>query len=84
MMHRLINFFGDEKYLKIRWRLLLLVLALVLLADFLVTRHPTAHFWDAIPGWGAFFGFISCAVIIFVSKFIGKKGGIMKDEDYYD
>ena len=84
MMSRLINFFGDEKYIKVRWRLLLVVLALVLLADFLVPRHHTAHFWDAIPGWGAFFGFISCAAIIFVSKFIGKKGGIMKDEDYYD
>lgn len=83
MMGKLINFFGDKKYRKIRWRLLLVTLAFVVLADFLVTRHH-GHFWDAIPGWGAFFGFISCTAIIFVSKFIGKKGGIMKDEDYYD
>ena len=84
MMGWLINFFGDKKYQKTRWRLLLVVLVLIVGADFLITRHHTGHFWDAIPGWGAFFGFISCAAIIFVSKFIGKKGGIMKDEDYYD
>ena len=59
-------------------------LVIVVAADFLVERHHSAHFWDAIAGWGAFFGFISCTVIIFVSKFIGHKGGIMKDEDYYD
>ncbi len=84
MIGKLVNFFGDKKYRTIRWRLLIAVLAGVVLADVLVTRHHSAHFWDAIPGWGAVFGFISCAAIIFVSKFIGKKGGIMKDEDYYD
>lgn len=84
MMGKLINFFGDKKYTKIRWRLLLVVLGLIVVADLLVERHHTGHFWDEIPGWGAFFGFISCTAIIFVSKFIGKKGRIMKDEDYYD
>jgi len=84
MIGKLVNFFGDEKYRRTRWRLLLAVLVAVVLADFLVTRQHVEHFWDAIPGWGAFFGFVSCVAIIFISKFIGHKGGIMKDEDYYD
>ena len=84
MITKLINFFGDKKYTKIRWRLLITALVIILVADFLVERHAGENFWEAIPGWGALFGFISCALIIFVSKFIGKKGGIMKREDYYD
>lgn len=84
MIAKLVNFFGHTKYARIRWRLLLIVLALIVLADLLVERHHTEHFWDAIPGWGAAFGFASCVAIIFVSKFIGHRGGIMKDEDYYD
>ncbi len=84
MIGRLVNFFGDEKYRTWRWRLLIFVLGVVVLADFLVERHHGENFWDAIPGWGAFFGFVSCVAIIFVSKFIGHKGGIMRKEDYYD
>lgn len=84
MMGKLINFFGDKKYTTLRWRLLIAVLLIVFIADFLVERHQSHNFWDAIPGWGAAFGFISCTLIIFVSKFIGHKGGIMKKEDYYD
>ena len=84
MMAKLINFFGDKKYHKIRWRLLIVILLVIVIADFLVARPHAHNFWDAIPGWGAFFGFIGCALIIFISKFIGKKGGIVKQEDYYD
>ena len=84
MMGKIINFFGDKKYTAIRWRLLIATLVIIVIADFLVERHQGHNFWDAIPGWGAIFGFISCTLIIFVSKFIGKKGGIMKREDYYD
>ncbi len=46
--------------------------------------HHVTYIWDKIPGWGAFYGFVSCVVIILVSKFIGHQGGIMKKEDYYD
>jgi len=84
MIARLVNFFGDARYQKARWRLLVAVLALILIADLLVPRHHSEHFWDAIPGWGAAFGFASCVAIIFVSKFFGHSGGIMRDEDYYD
>ena len=84
MIGRLVNFFGDTRYKRLRWRLLVAVLGLILIADLLVPRHHSEHFWDAIPGWGAAFGFASCVAIIFVSKFFGHSGGIMRDEDYYD
>jgi uncharacterized membrane protein len=46
--------------------------------------HP-AHFWfeQRIPAWGSLYGLASCMAIILVSKYIGKKW-LMRREDYYD
>jgi hypothetical protein len=38
---------------------------------------------EHIPGFWSVFGFVSCTLIIFVSKWYGH-AGIMKREDYYD
>ena len=84
MIGKLVNFFGDAQYRKLRWRLLVAILVVIVIADIFVPRHHTEHFWETIPAWGAVFGFVSCIAIIFISKFIGHQGGIMKDEDYYD
>ncbi len=61
-----------------------LILAVVFASDFFVHREHAEYIWDKIPGWGAFYGFISCVLIILVSKFLGHQGGIMQREDYYD
>ena len=47
------------------------------------TSH--AHTWaeKMIPGFWAFFGLGSCAIIIFVARLVSKVG-IMTREDYYD
>ena len=37
-----------------------------------------------LPGWSAVYGFGSCVLLIFVSKFLGHQGGLMRREDYYD
>ncbi len=84
MIAKIVNFFGDPAYRERRWRLFIVVLALVFVADFFVPRHHVEFFWDAIPGWAAVFGLVSCVLIIVVSKFLGHQGGLMKDEDYYD
>jgi len=45
-----------------------------------------AHHHFAFEGWPAFgsaYGFVSCVVIILVSKFIGKLW-LMRKEDHYD
>ena len=84
MISRLVRFFGDAEYAKTRRRLLTAVLAIVVAADFLVSKDHGHFFWDAIPGWAALFGLVSCVAIIFVSKFLGHRGRIMRREDYYD
>ena len=84
MIKRIVHFFGEAEHSKLRWRLFMATLAAVMIADFLVNRDHGQFFWDFLPGWGAGFGFLSCVAIIFVSKFFGHRGGIMRDEDYYD
>ncbi|UXN62090.1 hypothetical protein [Phyllobacterium zundukense] len=84
MIKRVVDFFGDERYASQRRRLFYLVLVLVVIADFLVPREHAEYLWDRLPGWSAVYGFGSCVVLIFVSKFLGHQGGIMRREDYYD
>lgn len=60
----------------------IIILIISVLAEFLVHKH-IQHVWDKIPGINALFGFIACAILIIVSKLIGKYW-LKKDEDYYD
>ena len=84
MIKRLVHFFGESGKSVLRWRLFMASLAAIVIADFLVNRDHGEFFWDFLPSWAAGFGFLSCAAIVFVSKFFGPQGGIMRDEDYYD
>ena len=84
MIKRLVDFFGDAKYAQQRRRLFYLVLVLVFVADFLVPREHAEYLWDRLAGWSAVYGFVSCVLLIFVSKFLGHQGGLMRREDYYD
>jgi len=59
------------------------ILVLLIVADFIVPRHEIHFFGDKIPGFWSLFGFISCALIIIVSKWLGHHW-LMRDEDYYD
>jgi hypothetical protein len=59
------------------------LLVLVVLVDFLIS-HEGAHFaWEAVVGFGAVYGFISCVLIIVVSKMLGHYW-LVRDEDYYE
>jgi len=58
-------------------------LVLLILADFIIPRHEIHFFGDKIPGFWSLFGFISCVLIIVVSKWIGHHW-LVRDEDYYD
>ncbi|MCG7522324.1 hypothetical protein [Ruegeria sp. Ofav3-42] len=84
MIARIVGFFGDSKYANLRLRLFYLVLALIVAADFVVPREHVEYLWERIPGSSAVYGFASCVAIIFVSKFLGHQGGLMRSEDYYD
>jgi hypothetical protein len=84
MIKRLVDFFGDNEHAAQRRPLFYLVLALAVIADFLVYREHAEYVWDRLPGWSAVYGFVSCVLLIFVSKFLGHQGGLMRREDYYD
>ena len=59
------------------------ILVLLILADFIIPRHEIHFFGDKITGFWSLFGFISCVLIIVVSKWIGHHW-LVRDEDYYD
>ena len=59
------------------------ILVLLIVADFIIPRHEIHFFGDRIPGFWSLFGFISCALIIVVSKWLGNHW-LVRDEDYYD
>ncbi|MQW86246.1 hypothetical protein [Sinorhizobium saheli] len=84
MIKRIVDFFGDEEHARQRRRLFYLVLVLIVIADFLVPREHAEYPWERLPGWSAVYGFVSCVLLIFVSKFLGHQGGLMRREDYYD
>jgi hypothetical protein len=84
VIKRVVDFFGDEQYAQRRRRLFYLVLGLIVIADFLVFREHAEYLWDRLPGWSAVYGFGSCVLLIFVAKFLGHQGGLMRREDYYD
>lgn len=54
-----------------------LILEFVFLADY------DSHWWNTIPGFYIYWGFLSCVVIIYVSKWLGKLL-IFRSEEYYD
>jgi hypothetical protein len=84
MIDRVVYFFGDEQHVRQRRRLFYLALVLIVIADFLVFREHAEYLWDRLPGWSAVYGFGSCVLLIFFSKFLGHQGGLMRREDYYD
>jgi hypothetical protein len=84
MIRKIVFYIGDSANSRQLKRMGYIALVLVVIADFFVHRAHAHYIWDKIPGWGAFYGFVSCVVIILVSKFLGHQGGIMKKEDYYD
>lgn len=80
---KIINYLGDPKNRKRLSLFFYLSLLLVVGVDFLIPHESGHFFWEEIVGFGALYGFISCVLIIVVSKLLGHLG-LMKPEDYYD
>ena len=81
---RLLEFL--RHHLKAVIRLSLLVLVLVIVADFvpgLIDKHHAHTSAEHVPGFWAAFGFLGCLLIFLVSKTYGHLG-ISTREDYYD
>lgn len=80
---KIIDWLADERNRGTLKKASYIALAAVFVADFFVERHHATFIWDHIPGYGAVYGFVSCVVIILVSKAIGH-ACLMQKEDYYD
>ena len=78
-----INWLADPRNGRFLKGVYCIALFLVFAADFFVHRHHAAFIWDAIPGFGAVYGFVCCVLMIIVFKFIGHEW-LMKKEGYYD
>jgi hypothetical protein len=82
MIVQMIDYLRDR--LKLVIRLCYGVLALLVLYDALILDKSYAHTAaEKLPGFWSIFGFVSCVLIIIVSKWYGHLG-IMAREDYYD
>ncbi len=69
---------------KIIFYISLAVILLIEIAVVYVLHLGHGHFWfENLPAFGSIYGFISCVLIIVVSKFIGHHW-LMKKEDYYN
>ena len=67
--------------IRIIWIVSLAVLALTVVAEFLVNYHLKFQA-DDIPAFAAIFGFLSCVVLVFGSKALGIF--LKRRDDYYD
>lgn len=64
-------------------RIAYVILALTVVLDLFIPRDYVHFFWDDIPGFSAVYGFISCILIIIVSKALGHYW-LSRPEEYYD
>ena len=63
------------------WILFIAILAATVLGDLFVDHHP--HFGiDGTFGFGAWFGFVACVVLVFFSKALGAL--LKRPDSYYD
>lgn len=63
--------------------MVLVLMALLVIADILIPTGYGRFPWDTIGGFGALYGFLSCVLIIVVSKLLGY-AFLYRSEDYYD
>ena len=66
----------------LRW-IMFGILALLVILDVIIPAKYERFPWDGICGFGAVYGFVSCVLIIVVSKALGY-ALLYRPEDYYD
>ncbi len=81
MKRREWDFFDKKKNIRLLWRGLMAVLAILVGLDFLIEKHA-AFTWSMTPGFYAAYGFISCVAIVLFSNLLGK--WLKRKEGYYD
>ena len=66
----------------LRW-IMFGVLAFLVVLDVIIPASYERFPWDSIGGFGAVYGFVSCVLIVVVSKALGY-AQLYRPEDYYD
>ncbi|WP_436639940.1 hypothetical protein [Microbaculum sp. FT89] len=67
--------------IRLLWIVFIAILAITVLADFFVVYH--SYFGvDGTFGFGAWYGFVSCVVLVVFSKALGAV--LKRRDDYYD
>lgn len=66
--------------IKLLWRVCTVFLALLVAADLVVEHHPYFGI-DGMFGFGAWFGFIACVILVVAAKGLGLL--LKKPDDYY-
>lgn len=66
----------------LRW-IMFGVLALLVILDVIIPASYERLPWDGIGGFGAVYGFVSCVLIVVVSKALGY-ALLYRREDYYN
>ena len=66
----------------LRW-IAYVVMAGLVVADILIPSAYDRFPWESIGGFGAVYGFVSCVLIIVISKALGYLL-LYRGEDYYD
>ncbi len=80
---KIVDYLGNPKNRRSLKLYFYISLGLVVLVEFLIPHEAGHFFWEGMVGFGALYGFISCVLIIVVSKLLGHLG-LMQREDYYD
>jgi hypothetical protein len=64
------HWLARDSSIRLLWRGFIAVLALTVLAEFVVDLHP--HFdIEGLPAFGAWYGFLACAGMILFAKLLG-------------
>jgi hypothetical protein len=70
-----------ENTIRQLWRWSTAILAILVLLDLVIEHHP--HFWiDGTIGFNAWFGFLSCVVLVLFAKLLGV--ALKRPDTYYD
>lgn len=62
-------------------RILYAVCALLLILDFVVSRHAV-HGWDRFPGFYPLFGFVACVSLVLIATQLRRV--LKRKQDYYE
>lgn len=65
------------------WIALGILTVISLILEFTLLADYKSHWWNYIPGFYIIWGFVSCVLMIYISKGLGKLF-IFKNEQYYD